>query len=255
MSSILSDLHITSGSTVDLDSLLGYLNIDPTSSVNGINSILSDLGLSGTANLDINSILGDLGLSGTGNLDINSILSDLGLSGTANLDINSILSDLGLSGTGNLDINSILSDLGLSGTTTLNLGEILGALGLSDGTTIPLPSLSIDGILGDLGINPDENILTLLGISDPLTLDPTIGLDGGAVATYVDDLAKDLLAAVGSIAPVSADLPALLGTDPAIDLTSALSGLFADLDLPVSVSGNLSLDLTSVVAELLPGLF
>jgi hypothetical protein len=119
--------------------------------------------------------------------------------------------------------------------------------------TIPLPSLSIDGILGDLGINPDENILTLF--PDTLTLDPSIGLDGSAVATYVDDLAKDLLAAVGSIAPVSADLPALLGTDPAVDLISALSGLFTDLDLPVAVSGSLSVDLTSVVAELLPNLF
>jgi hypothetical protein len=271
VSSILSELGIGSGSTVSLDSLLGYLGIDPTSSV-GINSILGELGLSGTANLDINSILGDLGLSGTGNLDINSILSDLGLSGTANLDINSILGDLGLSGTGNLDINSILGDLGLSGTGNLDINSILGDLGLSGtqgldldqilgdlglntDSTIPLPSLSIDGILGTLGINPDENILTLLGIPDTLTLDPSIGLDGGAVATYVDDLAKDLLAAVGSIAPVSADLPALLGTDPAIDLISALSGLFTDLDLPVAVSGSLSVDLTSVLAELLPTLF
>ena len=145
--------------------------------------------------------------------------------------------------------------MGLSGTTSLSLSTILGDLGFSTDTVIPLPSLSIDGILGDLGINPDENILTLLGIPDTLTLDPSIALDGGAVATYVDDLAKDLLAAVGSIAPVSADLPALLGTDPAVDLISALSGLFTDLDLPVTVSGNLSLDLTSVVAELLPSLF
>jgi hypothetical protein len=256
VSGILSDLGLGNDPTISLNTLLGALlgssDTDPTFSVS---SILSDLGISSGSTVDLDSLLGYLGIDPTSSVGINSILSDLGLSGTANLDINSILSDLGLSGTGNLDINSILSDFGLSGTTTLNLGDILGTLGLSDDSTIPLPSLSIDGILGDLGINPDENILTLLGISDPLTLDPSIGLDGGAVATYVDDLAKDLLAAVGSIAPVSADLPALLGTDPAIDLTSALSGLFTDLDLPVSVSGNLSLDLTSVVAELLPGLF
>jgi hypothetical protein len=143
----------------------------------------------------------------------------------------------------------------LSDDSGITIGNVLSTLGLGDDSTIPLPSLSIDGILGDLGINPDENILTLLGIPDTLTLDPSIGLDGGAVATYVDDLAKDLLAAVGSIAPVSADLPALLGTDPAVDLISALSGLFTDLDLPVAVSGSLSVDLTSVVAELLPSLF
>ena len=239
VSGILSDLGLGNDPTISLNTLLGALlgssDTDPTFSVS---SILSDLGITSGSTVDLDSLLGYLGIDPTSSVGINSILSDLGLSGTANL-----------------DINSILSDLGLSGTTTLNLGDILGTLGLSDDSTIPLPSLSIDGILGDLGINPDENILTLLGISDPLTLDPSIGLDGGAVATYVDDLAKDLLAAVGSIAPVSADLPALLGTDPAIDLTSALSGLFTDLDLPVSVSGNLSLDLTSVVAELLPGLF
>ncbi len=171
------------------------------------------------------------------------------------MDVSQILGALGLSDGSSFGISQILSDLGLSDDSSLTLGNVLGALGLGDGTDISLPSISIDTILGDLGINPDENVLTLLGISDPLSLDPTIGLDGGAVATYVDDLAKDLLAVVGSVEPVSADLPALLGTDPAVDLISTLSGLFTDLDLPVSVSGSLSVDLTSVVAELLPSLF
>jgi hypothetical protein len=253
ISTLLNDLGIGS-QTLSVNSLLSDLGFN-TSGTYSLDTLLGDLGLGTSNSLTVDQILSALGLSGSSGLDINSILGDLGLSGTQGLDINSILGDLGLSGTQGLDINSILGDLGLSGTQGLDINSILGDLGLSDSSTIPLPSFSIDGILGDLGINPDENILTLLGISDPLSLNPSIDLDGGAVATYADDLAKDLLAVLGSIEPASADLPSLLTTEPAVDLTNLLSGLLTGLDVPVSVSGNLSLDLTSVVAELVPSLF
>jgi hypothetical protein len=253
ISTLLNDLGIGS-QTLSVNSLLSDLGFN-TSGTYSLDTLLGDLGLGTSNSLTVDQILSALGLSGSSGLDINSILGDLGLSGTGGLDINSILGDLGLSGTQGLDINSILGDLGLSGTQGLDINSILGDLGLSDSSTIPLPSFSIDGILGDLGINPDENILTLLGISDPLSLNPSIDLDGGAVATYADDLAKDLLAVLGSIEPASADLPSLLTTEPAVDLTNLLSGLLTGLDVPVSVSGNLSLDLTSVVAELVPSLF
>jgi hypothetical protein len=271
VSTILSALGInTSGSiglnipslSIPVTTILNDLGITNTSgdltfqipSIS-LNSILGDLGLSTDSTLSINNVLEALGLSDTSSLNIGDILSGLGLSDSTSLGLSTILSDLGLSSTSSFNIGDILSGLGLSDDSGLTLGNILSDLGLGTDTVIPLPSLSIDGILGDLGINPDENILTLLGIPDTLSLDPSIGLDGGVVATYVDDLAKDLLAAVGSIAPIAQDLPALLGTDPAVDLISALSGLFTDLDLPVTVSGSLSVDLTSIVAELLPGLF
>jgi hypothetical protein len=221
-----------------------------------------------TFSISTSTILSALHIPTTGDVTpavtLQDVFTDLGVISGSNPDptitlpsisLDSILSDLGISGSSPIDLSSILSALGLNSSDEFTIGNLLGALNITDSSTIPLPSLSIDGILGELGINPDENILTLLGISDPLSLSPSIDLDGGPVATYVDDLAKDLLAAVGSIGPVSADLPSLLGTDPAIDLTSTLSSLFTDLDLPVAVSGNLSLDLTSIVAELLPGLF
>lgn len=63
----------------------------------------------------------------------------------------------------------------------------------------PLPSVSIDSLLSDLGMNPDSNLLTDFGIPSTLTPNPSIDLDGGAVATYFDDLSKDLLAALGKV--------------------------------------------------------
>jgi hypothetical protein len=263
ISTILTDLGL--GGNFTVGQVLGDLGLSGNFS---ISDILNDLGLSGNFSVsDILGVLGlntdsglsfdqalsDLGINGSYSLD--SILSTLGLDPTSGIDIGSILSGLGLSDASSIDLNEIISALGISPTAGINIGDILGVLGLGDSSAIPLPSLSIDGILGDLGINPDENILTLLGIPDTLSLTPSIDLDGGAVATYADDLAKDLLAVLGSIEPASADLPSLLTTEPAVDLTNLLSGLLTGLDVPVSVSGNLSLDLTSVVAELVPSVF
>jgi hypothetical protein len=118
-----------------------------------------------------------------------------------------------------------------------------------------LPSISIDTILGDLGIDPNANVLSLLGIPDTLTLSPGLDLDGGAVATYIDDLAKDFMATLGSIAPLASDLPGLLGTDPTFDLAPLLSNVLGELGVPVALDGTLSVDLTNVLAELLPNLF
>ncbi|MGB7111835.1 MAG: hypothetical protein WBD77_15070 [Mycobacterium sp.] len=78
---------------------------------------------------------------------------------------------------------------------------------------------------------------------------------GGAVPTYDVDLAQDLLAALGSIAPVSADIPGLLGTDPTLDVTSLLSGVVTDLGLPLSITGgDLTVNLTGLASELLASL-
>ena len=63
------------------------------------------------------------------------------------------------------------------------------------------------------------------------------------------------MAALGSIAPVSSDLPGLLGTDPTVDLEPLLSSVSVNLGVPVSIDGTLSLDPTNVLAELLPTVF
>jgi hypothetical protein len=116
--------------------------------------------------------------------------------------------------------------------------------------------LSIDDILSDLNTNPNKSILTLLGIPSTLTFDPSLNLDGTPVATYFQDLSQDLLAALGNIGPIGQDLSTLLTNDPSLDLTSLLSGVLTDLGVPVTVTGgDLSADLTNVLAEILPTLF
>ena len=89
-----------------------------------------------------------------------------------------------------------------------------------------------------------------------MNLDLTIPeVTGAAVPTYDVDLAQDLLAALGSIAPMSSDLPSLLGTDPTLDVTSLLSGALTDLGLPVSITGgDLTLNLSGIASELFAGL-
>ena len=124
-------------------------------------------------------------------------------------------------------------DISLSVST---LESLLGAAGSSD-ISIPLSTLE--------GLFPST-----------LSLDLDIpGVTGGAVPTFDVDLAQDLLAALGSIAPVSSDLPGLLGTDPTLDVTSLLSSVVTDLGLPVSITGgDLTVNLTGLASELLAGL-
>jgi hypothetical protein len=273
ISTILTDLGINSGGNISLGDILGALGLSDTDTAINIGQVLSSLGLSDTDTIGLSSILSSLGLSSTDSLTIGDVLSALGISSTDTIDLSSLLSSLGLSSTDELTIgdvlsylglgdsdsiglSSILSGLGLSSTDSLTLGDVLSALGITDSSTIPLPSFSIDNILTDLGINPDSSLLTDLGIPSTLTLDPSLDLDGGPVATYFQDLSQDALAALGSISPLASDLSTLLTNDPTLDLTSLVSGLLTDLGVPgVVAGGDLSADLTNIVAELLPGLF
>ena len=267
VSSILSDLNIGGSSTIDLDSLLTDLGISPTGTID-LSSILSGLGLSSTDSITIGDLLNVLNLGDSSTLSLSSILSDLGLSGDDTITIGDVLNFLNLSDTSSLGLSSILSDLGLSGNDTITIGDLLNFLNLSDSTQAinvgdalnflglnDNSSISIDNILSALGIDPDSNLLTDLGIPSSLTLNPSIDLDGGPVATYFQDLSQDLLAALGTIAPVSSDLPSLLGTDPTVDLEPLLSSLLSDLGVPATIDGTLSVDLTNVLAEVLPSLF
>jgi hypothetical protein len=177
-----------------------------------------------------------------------------------------VLSDLesALASSGNQDITvpvstleSLLGSEGSSDITlsTSTLESLLGSEGSSD---ISVSTATLESLLGTAGSQDVSVPLSTLESIFPstLSLDLTIPeVTGGAVPTYDVDLARDALAVFGSIAPVSSDLPTLLGTDPTLDVTSLLSGALTDLGLPVSITGgDLSVDLTGITAELLAGL-
>ena len=77
-----------------------------------------------------------------------------------------------------------------------------------------------------------------------------------SLPTFEVDLSQDLLAVLGSFAPLSSDLPTLLTPDPTLDLVPLLSSVATDLSLPLTVvGGDLPANLTGIVADLLGGLF
>ncbi|HET9876382.1 MAG TPA: hypothetical protein VFQ37_11540 [Mycobacterium sp.] len=78
-------------------------------------------------------------------------------------------------------------------------------------------------------------------------------LNGAPVPEYVDDLAKDLIHIVGSIFPHIGSLD-LTVPDPTVEVTPLLSDLLGSLGLPFTLNGDVSVDLTNVVAELLNNL-
>jgi hypothetical protein len=221
---------------------------------------------------------------------LSTIESALGLNSSSAISISlpdsTVLSDLEsvLGSTGTQDISVSLSSLesllGTAGSEDISVSTstLEGLLGTSGSSDITLSVSDLETLLGSAGsqdislsLNTLESLFGTAGSSDisiplstleglfpsNLTLDLDIpGITGGAVPTYDLDLAQDLLAALGSIAPISSDLPSLLGTDPTLDVTSLLSTVVSDLGLPVSITGgDLTVNLAGLVSELLPGLF
>jgi hypothetical protein len=251
-----------------------------------LDQILSDLGLTSGGPLTLNQLLTDFGVSTTDNvlppLTVGDALNLLGFSDTSPIPIPPITVTLGevfslfgvdpsaqftvvtlpIVGAVRVTLNQVLSALGLStGSSTtitpppITFGEVLSALGVSDNTTIPIPPLSIEDILNTLGINPNEDIFTLLGISNPLTLTPTIDLTGGPVPNFELALSQDLMAVLGGFAHLSSIVPSLLTPDPTLDVAPLLSSLVSDLGLGATITGGtLTADLTNIAAELLPNL-
>ncbi|KAA8970031.1 hypothetical protein [Mycobacterium sp.] len=128
------------------------------------------------------------------------------------------------------------------------LADEFATLGGANLTTTP--DLVGPGAL-DVAISIDTPLHDLL----PGTLDLTVpAVTGPAVPTFDADLSGDLLAVLGSIAPVpvSADLPTLLTNDPTLDLMPLVNGVLTETGLPVSVvGGDLTANLTGIGAELL----
>src|ERR1700761_8041157 len=254
----------------------GSISVPPIS----VDTIVSDLGdPSYTINLGIaketislQSFINDLGI---GNETITppsisdaTVLSDLesALGSSGNSDISVSLTSLEnlLGTTGSQDISVSTATLeGLLGTSgssdiTLSISDLQTLLGSAGSSDISLSVSTLESLLGAAGSSDISIPLnTLEGLfPSTLSLDLDIpGVTGGAVPTFDVDLAQDLLAALGSIAPISSDLPGLLGTDPTLDVTSLLTTVVTDLGLPVSITGgDLTVNLTGLASELLAGL-
>jgi hypothetical protein len=280
---LLSDNAGSSGDItvpVTLDQVLGdvlgnggSISVPPIS----VDTIVSDLGdpgykfpLIGTVSLQ--TFINDLGI---GNETItppsipdSTVLSDLEsvLGSSGNQDITVSVSDLEslLGSAGSQDISVSTATLeGLLGTSgsndiTLSVSDLQTLLGSAGSQDISLSISTLESLFGTAGsqdISIPLNILEAL-FPSTLSLDLTIpDVTGGAVPNFDVDLGQDLLAVLGSIAPISSDLPSLLGTDPTLDVTSLLSSVVTDLGLPVSITGgDLSVNLTGIAAELLAGL-
>jgi hypothetical protein len=254
----------------------GSISVPPIS----VDTIVSDLGdPSYTINLGIaketislQSFINDLGI---GNETITppsisdaTVLSDLEsvLGSSGNQDITVSVSDLesllGTSGSQDISVSTATLEglLGTSGSSdiTLSVSDLQTLLGSAGSQDISLSVSTLESLFGTAGSSDISIPLsTLEGLfPSTLSLDLTIPeVTGGAVPTYDVDLAQDLLAALGSIAPISSDLPSLLGTDPTLDVTSLLSSVVTDLGLPLSITGgDLTVNLTGLASELLAGL-
>jgi hypothetical protein len=262
LSDAASDGNITVPVTLDqvLGDALGNggsISVPPIS----VDTIVSDLGdPSYTINLGI----------AKETISLQTFINDLGIGNETitppSISDATVLSDLEsvLGSTGSQDISVSTATLeGLLGTSgssdiTLSVSDLQTLLGSAGSQDISLSVSTLESLFGAAGSSDISIPLnTLEGLfPSTLSLDLTIPeVTGGAVPTFDVDLGQDLLAVLGSIAPVSSDLPSLLGTDPTLDVTSLLSGVVTDLGLPFSITGgDLTVNLTGLAAELLAGL-
>ena len=242
-----------------------------------VDTIVADLGdpsykLPIVGSISLQTFINDLGI---GNETITppsisdaTVLSDLesALGSSGNQDITVSVSDLEnlLGSTGSQDISVSTATLeGLLGTSgsndiTLSVSDLQTLLGSAGSQDISLSVSTLESLFGAAGSSDISIPLnTLEGLfPSTLSLDLTIPeVTGGSVPTFDVDLGQDLLAVLGSIAPISSDLPSLLGTDPTLDVTSLLSSVVTDLGLPVSITGgDLTLNLAGIASELFAGL-
>jgi hypothetical protein len=277
----------TPGGTVSLPISLDGLLSDAATDGNitvpvTIDQVLGDaLGNGGSISvpsISVDTIVADLGdPSYTINLGIaketislQSFVNDLGIGNETitppSISDATVLSDLEsvLGSAGSQDISVSTATLeGLLGTTgssdiTLSVSDLQTLLGSAGSQDISLSVSTLESLFGAAGSSDISIPLsTLEGLfPSTLSLDLTIPeVTGSALPTFDVDLAQDLLAALGNIAPISSDLPGLLGTDPTLDVTSLLTSVVTDLGLPVSITGgDLTVNLTGLASELLAGL-
>ena len=157
--------NILSGLGLDTNVDLSTLTLSDVLSDFGINSPLSDL-----SGLSLSSILSSFGVdlptgATLGATTLTSLLGDLGL---GSLGLGDLLQNVADSGVLGSTTTALLDTLLLASKSLLNdvsLGTLLSGLTLGDGG-----SLSLDTLLGDLGINlPSSADLANIDISDVLT--------------------------------------------------------------------------------------
>ena len=251
----------------------GSISVPPIS----VDTIVSDLGnpsysIPFLGNVSLQTFINDLGI---GNETITppsisdaTVLSDLEsvLGSSGNQDITVPLSSLenllGSAGSQDISVSTATLEglLGTSGSSdiTLSVSDLQTLLGSAGSQDISLSVSTLESLFGAAGSSDISIPLnTLEGLfPSTLSLDLTIPeVTGGAVPIFDVDLGQDLLAVLGSIAPISSDLSSLLGTDPTLDVTSLLSSVVTDLGLPVSITGgDLTLNLSGIASELFAGL-
>ena len=251
----------------------GSISVPPIS----VDTIVADLGdpsykLPIVGSISLQTFINDLGIGNDTitppSIPDSTVLSDLesvlGSSGNQDISVSlsSLESLLGTAGSQDISVSTATLEelLGTSGSgdITLSVSDLETLLGSSGSQDISLSLSTLESLFGTAGSSDISIPLsTLEGLfPSTLSLDLDIpGVTGGAVPTFDVDLAQDLLAALGSIAPISSDLSSLLGTDPTLDVTSLLSSVATDLDLPLSITGgDLTANLTGIVSELLAGL-
>jgi hypothetical protein len=240
---------------------------------NGI-SISENFPIVGTEHISVplSTIESALGLNSSSAINVSipdsTVLSDLesllGTTGTSDISVpvSSLEGLLGAAGSSDISVSTSTLEqlLGTSGSSdiTLSVSDLETLLGSAGSNDISVSTATLESLLGTAGSQDISIPLSTLEsiLPSTLNLDLTIpDVTGGAVPTYDVDLAQDLLAVFGSIAPISSDLPSLLGTDPTLDVTSLLSSVVTDLGLPVAITGgDLTVNLTGIASELLAGL-
>jgi hypothetical protein len=248
-----------------------------------LDDLLADAAPSGTLSLplSLDDLLADAAPSGTLSLplSLDDLLADAAPNGISTsvsvtvpilgketipitIPLSTIESVLGNSGNTDISISTSTLDslLGTTGSQDISVSvtELESLLGTTGSSDISLSVSSLESLLGTAGSTDLSIPLSTLESALPSTLSLDLdipGITGGTVPTYDVDLAQDLLAALGNITPIASDLPALLGTDPTLDVTSLLTTLVGDLGLPISITGgDLTLNLTGLVSEVLAGL-
>ncbi len=255
----LSLTNILSGLGLDTNVDLSSLTLSDVLSDFGINSPLSDL-----SGLSLSSILTSFGVdlptgATLGSTTLTSLLTDLDLN---TLQLGTLLGDAGtaIGGPTETLINTLLAIPTVEGLLNqLNLGELLTGVTIGQGLG---GSLSLDTLLGDLGINLPSNadlanidisdVLTSLGITLPGNLDlgtllGDLGLSNATGALTLGDLLKDLGTVANPI--LGLNVTDLLNS---LNLGTLLNDLgLSDLPLNLSNLGDLSgLTLSGLLGDL-----
>ena len=143
--------------------------------------------------------------------------------------------------TGNLDLSvnldQILSDLGLtSGGSALTINGLLGDLGISPTSDI-LPTLTIGDVLSDLKLTDSSGItlnqiLEDLGVISSGDTDPTINIE-----TLASEIFTDLNIPTSiNLDTLATDIFDGLGISTSFNLETLANDLFTDLGIPTSIN-------------------